>query len=199
MDTILSVIDFLNKNMGIVTIIVGGLAYFVYWKQRQDNKRDAAKIILQEIRRAEEIMNEYKEHGQYTFTKKIIATNSWSKNIHYFVGDFDIDELDKISTLYSTGEYLDSLIAKISDVQFQMRIEDFESQVRAIISSFQKQSQPTQPEQTTTGQVQAGHLIKVPLTLPSPWKSILDEITYKYDPIYHSAIGAKLKKIAGLK
>lgn len=50
-------IKFLNSNffIAIITIVVGSIAYRIYLKQQRDNKMDAAKIILQEIRRAEDI------------------------------------------------------------------------------------------------------------------------------------------------
>ncbi len=125
--------NFLNSNffLGIITFVVGFFVIYLYIKQKQDSKKDAAKIILQEIRRAENIIYGFKEHKQFKFTKKIIANNSWGKNIHYFVDDLAIDELDKISNLYSTGEYLDSVIRKVSDIKFDNRIhENFKQQAR---------------------------------------------------------------------
>ncbi|PIP17030.1 MAG: hypothetical protein COX44_02185 [Candidatus Portnoybacteria bacterium CG23_combo_of_CG06-09_8_20_14_all_37_13] len=102
--------DFFNLINELITLIVGGFAIYLYLKQKADRKRDASKNILQEIRRAEEILDNYKSHNNYVFSKKIIATDNWAKNIHYFVGDLYNDELDKISALYSMGKYLDSII-----------------------------------------------------------------------------------------
>lgn len=48
---------------------------------------------------------------------------SWSKNIHFFVGDLNNDELDKISDLYSTGEYLDDLVKEISDITLEHEVD----------------------------------------------------------------------------
>ena len=85
--------NFANSSLffASITFIVGSLAFYIYTKQKSDAKRDAARIIIQEIRRAEEIINDYKQMGGYKFSKRIIATNSWSGNIHYFVGDLDND------------------------------------------------------------------------------------------------------------
>lgn len=160
----------------LITIIVGGIAIGLYLIQRRDAKRDAAKIIIQEIRRAEQIIADYKQTGQYLFAKKIIATNSWSKNIHYFVGYLDNDELDKISDLYSTGEYLDSLISDVSRVTLEDIIE--------------------KDKKATEAQVKQQPVIIPPLN--PVWKFRLDEISYKLDLIYHSTIIGKLKRIAGL-
>ena len=171
-----TILDFLNNNIGLITLVVGALAYFIYWKQKRDNKRNAAKIILQEIR-------------QYQFTKKIIATNSWARNIHHFVGDLDADELDKISNLYSIGEYLDSIITKVSDFNFDHNINQFKN-------IFQQPSVPSSPDMVSDHKVVK---IAVPVTFEAPWKGLLDGITLKYETIYHSTIVEKLKKIANQK
>lgn len=171
-----------------------------YWEQRK-KKRDAAKIIIQEIRRAEDLISKYKENGGYKFTKKIIATNSWAKNIHYFVGDLAQDEVDKISTLYSTGEYLDTIIAKVSDHTFDEQIKSYESEIKQIVAGLQN---PITNQQSTSSGDQSGaqvipkivqRAVPVKIQIPPPWKVLLDEISFNYEPIYHSSICEKLKKI----
>jgi len=196
------IILFFNSNffVGLITLFVGGFAIYLYFRKNSDTKQNAAKIILQEIRRAEDIINDYKEHGQYRFTKKIIATNSWAKNIHHFVGDLDQDELDKISNLYSTGEYLDSIITKVSDTMFETNVKSFEENIKKV-SNIVSDNQNTYSGQLQSGQqpINIKPVVKLPIVMETPWKKLLDEITYKYEPIYHSTIAAKLKKIAKLK
>lgn len=194
--------EFFNSNffIALVTLLVGGVAIFIYVKQRRDSKRDAAKLVLQEIRRAEDVIADYKEHGQYKFTKKIIATNSWAKNIHYFVGDLVIDELDKVSNLYSMGKYLDSIISKISDVKFETNVKVYEESIQRITKAISGETTAaTQQVAGVSGQ--PGQQIMMPVTVqvPVPWKQLLDEITFKYEPIYYSTVGDKLRKIAGIK
>jgi len=197
-------ISFFNSNffVGLITFLVGGFAIYLYKKKNSDTKRDAAKIILQEIRRAEDIVNDYKEHEQYQFTKKIVATNSWAKNINHFVGDLDQDELDKISNLYSTGEYLDKIIEKISDYTFEKNIQGFEQGITELQQKLQTQLQSLQSASVTGGTPQSDSQIKampLPLNIRAPWKGLLDQITLKYEPIYHSTIANKLKTIAKIR
>lgn len=199
--------SFVNSNffLALVTLGVGSFAIVLYLVQKNNKKRDAAKIILQEVRRAEDIISDYKEHRQYKFTKKIIATNSWAKNIHYFVGDLNVDELDKISNLYSTGEYLDSIITKISDFNFRQMTLALEENLK----NFKKQIQDNQNQfdpNSSGGNVQQGqHAIngqlnkEIKIQIPAPWKELLDEITDRHEPIYHSIIISKLKIIAKIK
>jgi len=198
--------NFLNSNIftGIATIFTAIVAITLYYWEQRKKKRDAAKIIIQEIRRAEDLISEYKEHGAYKFTKKIIATNSWAKNIHYFVGDLAQDEVDQISSLYSTGEYLDTIIAKVSDKNFDEQVELYKNEIKHIVAELQN---PTTNQQSTSSGEQTGsqtipkiiqRAVPMNIQIPPPWKILLDEISYKYEPIYHSSICEKLKIIAKL-
>ncbi|PIU80466.1 MAG: hypothetical protein CO140_00800 [Candidatus Moranbacteria bacterium CG_4_9_14_3_um_filter_40_7] len=182
---------FVNSNffLALVTLMVGGVAISLYLVQKSNRKRDAARIIVQEIRRAEDIISDYKKMGSYQFEKKIIATNSWAKNIHLFVGDLDNDELDKISDLYSTGEYLDNLVREISQITLKDEVERGKELIKIqfqqqVLIQNQQQDQPTN--------------IVVPGLMPV-WKGRLDKISLRLEPIYHSSIVDKLKKIAKLK
>ena len=202
--------NFLETNAfnGFATLLTAIVAISLYYWEKRKKKRDAAKIIVQEIRRAEDIISEYKERSGYKFTKKIIATNSWAKNIHHFVGDLAQDELDKISGLYSIGEYLDSIIAKVSDQNFEDQVQSHKNEIQQIFSGLQT---VTQNQQSTSVGAQSGEqivsqpqqvvqkAIPIKIQIPPPWKTLLDEISYNYEPIYHSSICEKLKKIEKIK
>jgi len=179
----------------IIAFLVGLFAIYLYIKQREDAKRDAARIIIQEIRRAKEIISDYKQSGGYQFAKKIIATNSWNKNIHFFVGNLDNDELDKISNLYSTGEYLDSLIQEISHITLN---DEVEKDKKFLEIQLKHQNQKgTLLEGSTYPIAQISEHIEVNIPGIRPvWKGRLDIISLKIEPIYNSTIVLKLKKIA---
>lgn len=194
----ITLLEFLNNNIGLITLISGVIVWIVYSRTKRDAKRDAAKIIIQEIRRAEEVIREYEDNRQYKFTRKIIAVNSWAKNIHFFVGVLDSDEIDKISNLYSIGEYLDSIIKKVSDAIFDEDIKSYPDK-----SKF-KEATVNVPLMTlkipTAAQKGKGTVIEkkvnIPMPPPAPWTSLFDVIVSKYEPIYHSTVVEKLKRIA---
>ena len=200
--------NFLNSNSftGLATLLTAIVAILLYYWEQRKKKRDAAKIIVQEIRRAEDIINEYKEHGAYKFTKKIIATNSWARNVHYFVSELAQDELDRISNLYSTGEYLDSIIEKVSDTSFensvnlyQKNIQQAAAELAAPVQSDQSTS-VSMPTENKVGVLRSiKNLVPIKIDIPAPWKILLDEVSYNYEPIYHSNICEKLKNIAKIK
>lgn len=186
--------NFLQSNffLALVTLVVGGFAIYLYIKQNADTKRDAAKIVLQEIRRAEDIISDYKQSGGYQFAKKIIATNSWNKNIHLFVSDFENDELDRISNLYSTGEYLDRLVGDISKITLEYEVEIAKKEIikmtadNLILTGSEQQNQP-----------KINNLF-IP-SLPPVWKRRMDATSRNLEMIYNTRIVDKLKKIAGIK
>ena len=203
MDAIIVIVNS-NFFVGLVALLVGGFAIILYLIQRHQSRKDAAKIILQEIRRAEDIIYRYKEQGNFQFTKKIIANNSWGKNIHYFVKALSADELDKISNLYSTGEFLDTVISKIFNWRFDDASRAYygekpKRRMAIPISPLPTFSTPAGGEsgpQATSGQQIVD--IEVP-DGPPFWNPILQEIVFKYEPIYHSTIAEKLRKVSEKK
>lgn len=196
--------EFINSNyfLTVVTFCVGGIAIFLYLKQRIDNKSNAAKIILQEVRRAEEIILSYQEHRHFRFTQKIIATDSWSQNIHHFVGELNQDELDKISNLYSTGAYLDGVIKKISNIKFDSIIfENFlakaKEHIDGQIDKLKECGVVLNSAQVIHDDKDEKNVLKVHFTHDViNIDSLFMEIVSSYQPIYHSNICEKLKKIA---
>jgi len=109
---------FFNSNFftGTVTFVVGLFAIILYFRQKNDRKRDAAKLILQEIRYAEQIIRIAKEHNyDYYLANELLPTNSWHKNIHFFIHELKETDIDLVSRFYSHSSYIDILIEKISD------------------------------------------------------------------------------------
>ncbi|MBU0648938.1 hypothetical protein KJ969_02450 [Patescibacteria group bacterium] len=117
--SILNFFNVLNQNIGVITLAVGGFAIYLYLKQRRDYKRDAAALILQEIRYAEQQVANARSSSQgeeeYPLSVKLLPTNSWYKNIHLFVNDFKQPQIDAISRFYADVEYIDLIIKTISD------------------------------------------------------------------------------------
>ncbi len=189
---------------GLATLFTGVIAFLIYYLNRRNRKQDAAKAILQEIRRAENIIKNYKDYKQYKFKKKIIATNSWNDNLHLFVRDLSADSIDKISDLYSAGEYLDSVVDKVSNFSFDQGTKSlerlkkqFEDQAKP--ASLTQEAQINMPGQNIPPGIVGGQKVLVDVQIKAPWKDLLDEISLNYEPIYNSSICQKLKDIAKIK
>jgi len=117
-------ITWLNQNVGLVTLVVGCFAIFLYLKQKSDTKKEAAMLIVQEVRFAESQIRNYRASQSYPFSSTILPTSTWSKNIHLFVKHLSESEIDLISTFYSQSAYIDILINKISDIASAQMILD---------------------------------------------------------------------------
>ena len=179
------IILFFNSNffIALVTLIVGGLAIYLYLKQKTDKKRDAASLILQEIRYAEQQIRNARSMGaNYYFANKLLPTNNWDNNIHLFVNDLDEIEIDLISQFYSQATYLDCVINKISDHENRLKI------IRA------KDRQ--------------GNLINIKIDEKSPIKlpeytlnanEVLKDVSQKIEFLYNTPVGNKLKDISKKK
>lgn len=97
--------------------MVGGFAVGLYIKQKKDYKREAAEIILMEIRNAEKTINQIEEMGPIDSIRNlfILPVNNWNKYNHLFVKDFDRDEWDLINSFYSKCSLAEKSLEEIRD------------------------------------------------------------------------------------
>ena len=106
-------IGFFNSSFFVA--LVGLAAIYIYFRQRNDKKRDAAKLILQEIRYAEQqIRNSGRGSHGYSLWSKLLPTSSWNDNVHLFTRDLKETQIDMISEFYSKATYIDFLIKERS-------------------------------------------------------------------------------------
>ena len=162
----------------IVTLFVGGLAIYLYYKQKIENKRDAAKLILQEIRYAEQQIRSFRDSGSYPLSTKLLPTNNWHNKINLFIKDLNESEIDLISRFYS-------LVNKISDQKNNSVIPVAATQV----------SVPFSPQQPPV----PGVPLAIPIGLQTfefVSQTILLEISNKVEFINNTAAIEKLRNIA---
>lgn len=140
--------SFLNSNffVGLTTLLTAIVALCLYLIAEWRKKRDAAKMIIQEIRRSEQVIENLKLSEVFVLGEKIIITNSWSTNMHFFVDQLNIDELDKIYHLYAISEYLDTILGSVAhkrafaedEAELQkINKQHWSQQVQGIINKYQ--------------------------------------------------------------
>ncbi|MBP9760972.1 MAG: hypothetical protein KBD15_01890 [Candidatus Magasanikbacteria bacterium] len=175
---------------GLVTV---GSAWLLFFINKRLERKKIAKLILQEIRKAESIIVQYKENQNFKFKEKVIENNSWVQNIHYFANLLDKDELDKISLVYSLGTHLDDIIKQIALKQLDAYIRVDEKRTKKIFTEVdsiieKKQVDPIEAQKEKLVQmVSAG--------LDNSWNNLFADAN-SYMPIYHSTVTYKLKRIA---
>jgi len=132
MDT--QVYKFLDGNLfqTIVLFITGLIGIYVYFLGKRVEKKNAAQIILMELRNAEKTIQNIKAASVITATETIMATNSWSKYNHLFVDVLDQDELDLINRFYSQAEFAEEQRKRIVNV-IPMAMEE---KIRAVQSAL---------------------------------------------------------------
>lgn len=96
----------------LLSVFVAIVLYL--WKVRQD-KRNAARILLMEIRNAESTLDVIKESGAVAETTFVMPVSSWSKFQHYFVKDFDKDELDDLNHFYNLCILIQKEVNRMKD------------------------------------------------------------------------------------
>lgn len=99
--------QFLNSNffVGGTTLLVGYAAYFLYKRQKRDEKKDAATILLAEIRGATAILpglaSRFKQSKNLEEGLVLLPSESWSKYKYLFVNDLEAEEWRALDAFYA--------------------------------------------------------------------------------------------------
>lgn len=130
--------EFLNS---IVTLLVGSIALIVYWLAKRNEKRNAATIIVMDIRHAESVVVSILEKGFVDKdTKDVLSENNWNKYKHLFASDFSQDDFVAFNRFFEScaemsdarekirATFYSSLIAKAEMMQHKiLNIDNLES------------------------------------------------------------------------
>lgn len=113
-------ISLFNSNffVALSTIVAAGWAFLVYNKSKTDNKMQAARVLLMEIRNAEERINQIKQKiadEQTNDLPSVLTQRNWKHYSHLFVSDFDQDELKLITNFFDYSEIIEDLCKRNND------------------------------------------------------------------------------------
>ena len=113
-----------------VTLLVGLIALEVYRRQKRDEKKNAARIILVEIENAERQLSIIKENnnGNISENPRLMTSSSWEKYRHLFGRDFTPREWDTISDFYNRCLQYDKAV-EYDDSSFYHDIEAFRTSI----------------------------------------------------------------------
>jgi hypothetical protein len=99
----------------LVTFIVGLVAFVVYWLKKREEKRNAATIIVMDIRHAEQVVLSILEKGKVdNYLKNILSENNWAKYKHLFASCLSSDDFAAFN------RFFDSCV-EISDATRRMK------------------------------------------------------------------------------
>lgn len=173
--------------VSILTLLVGIIAYALYLKQKSDQKRDMASLILQEIRYAEQKVREARSRQHdYRLAHKLLPTNNWNRNIHLFVSDLEENQLDTISRFYSELEFIDYLIKNIAE---NVVLSKQENPVSVPIGPVVPSAPPVSAGNNPIAGIQL-------LIVPPQAQQLLSLTSEQVEFIYNSSAADILRKIA---
>jgi len=197
---ILKFIQSLNQFYGFITLVVGGVAVYLYLKQKRDHKRDAARLIVQEIRYAEEQIRSSGRGGRgYALSSKLLPTNSWNDNIHLFTKDLKEIETDMISEFYSKATYIDSLITERSQQKINPKFfANTQPMTQPLTSATAQPDLPigSSPQQSTPQQTIQMTMTQIPTPGELMTMQILIEVSSSVEFLYNTPAVDKLRKIS---
>jgi hypothetical protein len=114
------IIDFLNSGFFIAatTMATALVAWLVYRAKIKNDKIQAARVLITEIRIAEERVDQMRDKMNDDVPSDlppIFPTKSWKTYSHLFISDFDQDELKLLNAFYDYGELAEEFAKKDND------------------------------------------------------------------------------------
>jgi hypothetical protein len=138
-----SYICYMNYLEPLVTLIVGLFAIYLYIKQRRDHKRDAASILLLEIKSAERKIksakNKKPESIDLSDEIPLVKSENWSRYKYLFVKDFDRDDWDALNDFYEKCAAYDDAIVSGS-LSFSKNEEQIRVNAHRIFADYIKEA-----------------------------------------------------------
>ena len=139
--------NFANSNffLASITFIVGSFAFYVYTKQKCDEKINAATAILLEIRNAEgkiDIIIDKLDKKNTVDLPRVLPVNSWRTYSHLFVKDFDLDDIQLLNNFYSSCEIIENLANRQNNfvwITTEERAKTVQKILAQIHDDFQKE------------------------------------------------------------
>lgn len=117
---------FSDTFSGLATIVTGAFAIYIYFQQKKDAKIQAARVLLTEIRIAEDRIEQIKDKvmdNNPMDLPSVFPTKNWKKYSHLFISDFDQDELKLLNNFYDYGELIEDF-AKRNNNYFWITTEE---------------------------------------------------------------------------
>lgn len=115
----MEIYNFLDSNLFQTVIIftTGLIALIIYLLKKYNEKKDAARIIINEIRQAERAIQEIKNNKFITELSIILPNDTWQYKKHLFLNDLDGDELILLDTFYFKCSYAEQYKKMIYDIR----------------------------------------------------------------------------------
>lgn len=133
----------------LITLLVGFAAYVVYKIQKGDSKRDAANIIMLELRNAERNLEEARKSYEAEKSKnspmivfpeklRLMTTESWTKYKYLFVRDLTPEQWDEVGKFYENCKLFDEAV-ELKESSFGSNAAEIRANVLRIVGDYSKE------------------------------------------------------------
>ena len=199
-----NIISFFNSNFftGFATIITGLVAWIVYVSQKDNSKTQAARLIISEIRIAEEKISKLKEiidaNDMIADLPLVLPSNNWKLYRNIFIRDFDQDEVKLISSFYELAETIDDFSKRKNNffwITTEERARVTQQKLGEIFTTSETDEQVEIRRQSLVDRYDKYPISYTPQHPLNQVKKHLNSIQF----ITTTTLGSKLKNIAGLK
>lgn len=199
----MSLKEFVNSNglQTFVTFIVGFVALFIYILTRKHQKKDAASVIIMEIRELEFNIEELKNNSKDLYdSSPIIIKGEWEKYRHLFVKDLDQDEYKAIDKFYNLANRIEQ--------ERKMQKEFIEILIKekaratgeyAAQMAFANPGIPYEKYREDLEKATANYFKQTPEFNSRYSMELLKSLMDRYYPITNTTAGAKIKNRAKFK
>ncbi len=133
---------FFNSNffIALITLIVGAVAFVIFFLQKFDHKKDAANILLLEIQNAERAIKKIQENlakEQLASDIFLMPSESWTRYKYLFLRNFDRDEWDSVEDFYNKCRLIDEDI-RYNNSAFWSDVEQIRANKQRILADYSR-------------------------------------------------------------
>lgn len=204
-----AVITFFNSSffVSLVTMGTALVAWLVYRSKLSSDKVQAARVLVTEIRIAEERLDKMRDNmtdNILGYSTPIFPTKSWKVYSHLFISDFDQDELKLLNSFYDYGELAEEYAKKDNNFFWVATEERAKVSVRKvadfITEAINQGSDDPDGKSIQNKKTRLDSLLDKHSLLYTPAKSVneIKKLLPNIPKITTSSCGPKLKKLAKL-
>ncbi|MDK8193312.1 hypothetical protein QP794_24800 [Paenibacillus sp. UMB7766-LJ446] len=190
---------FFDSNFFQTTIIllVGFFAFVTYRMTKRDERKNAALLVIMELRSIEENLNKLKDSRDYYVTSPVVTSNEWNTYKHLLVGNLDNDQYKTIDDLYNVATRIEQerrLIREQIEIIIKEKARAYQEQIISVAAQMWDQEKSLFDERARK---------IADLCFPSAPefkgkfpKELMEKLLHEYTPVMSTTAGEKLKKIA---
>ncbi len=206
MDIWQKIVNFFNSNFFVALSTIGTVfgAIWLYKGQKEQEKQQIARLLVNEIRNAENGIQKLTEHASdIEFPViSILPKSSWNEYAHLFSNDFNQDDYVQINNFFNIAQEVEYTVRKGNKIdRFLLQAEQRSAAIQNNILSILTTSQSLEVAKVQFDKFVDG-LNQGTVNYhyaPTGFQSHLNDLLKNYRPILETHAGTILKKAANLQ